>query len=65
MTVGILDYGLGNIRSVEKALIKISHKSKIIKAPEELSGCGALIIPGVGTYKEAMYLLKKKNLWSL
>jgi imidazole glycerol-phosphate synthase subunit HisH len=61
MTVGILDYGLGNIRSVEKALLKISHKPKIIKTPEELESCEAMIIPGVGTYKEAMSLLEKKR----
>ena len=61
MTVGILDYGLGNIRSVEKALLKISHNPKIIKSPEELFSCEAMIIPGVGTYKEAMSLLDKKH----
>lgn len=61
MTVGILDYGLGNIRSVEKALLKISHNPKIIKTPAELSSCDAMIIPGVGTYKEAMFLLDKKH----
>ena len=61
MIVGILDYGLGNIRSVEKALLKISHNPKIIKIPEELSSCEAMIIPGVGTYKEAMSLLNKKH----
>ena len=61
MTVGILDYGLGNIRSVEKAILKISHNPIIIKYPEELLNCEAMIIPGVGTYKEAMSLLDKKH----
>jgi len=61
MTVGILDYGLGNIRSVEKALLNISHNPKIVKSPEEFLSCDAMILPGVGTYKEAMSLLDKKH----
>ena len=60
--VGILDYGLGNINSVQKALDFLNFKSLFVKTATDLDKLGTLIIPGVGTYAEAMHLLRDLNL---
>jgi glutamine amidotransferase len=49
--IRILDYGLGNLRSVEKALTKIGVGSTI---QSDLKSCTKLIIPGVGAFGAAM-----------
>ena len=63
-TIGILDYGLGNTRSVEKTIIKIRLKPKFVSTRNDFNSIDALIIPGVGTFSEAMKLLKEKSLIS-
>jgi imidazole glycerol-phosphate synthase subunit HisH len=64
-TVGILDYGLGNIRSVEKTIIKIGLNPVFVSTLNDFNCIDALIIPGVGTFSEAMKLLQEKSLISL
>jgi glutamine amidotransferase len=49
--IGILDYGMGNLRSVEKALSHIGARGKIT---DSLRGIDKLIIPGVGAFGAAM-----------
>jgi glutamine amidotransferase len=60
--VGILDYGLGNINSVQKALNFLNFESLFVKTATDLDNLETLIIPGVGTYEEAMRLLQNLNL---
>jgi len=52
--VGILDYGMGNLRSVAKALRMAGVEPVIIGRPEEVQGCERLIVPGVGAFTQAM-----------
>ena len=60
--VGIIDYGMGNLHSVEQ-FFKRKHLSlKRIKAPHDLNNCNALILPGVGSFTPAMINLRKTNL---
>lgn len=49
--IGILDYGVGNLRSVERALTQIGATCKIA---ESLAGIDKLILPGVGAFAAAM-----------
>lgn len=56
--IGIVDYGRGNLRSVEKALEKVGYQSKIMNEPQELSEIDGLILPGVGAFADAMGALK-------
>ncbi|MDR3289078.1 MAG: imidazole glycerol phosphate synthase subunit HisH [Peptococcaceae bacterium] len=55
--IGIVDYGRGNLRSVEKALLKIGQPAKVITAPEELTAMRGVILPGVGAFPDAMAAL--------
>ncbi|MDP4127643.1 MAG: imidazole glycerol phosphate synthase subunit HisH [Bacillota bacterium] len=56
--IGIIDYGRGNLRSVEKALEKVGFEAVIMTSPEELNGVAGLILPGVGAFADAMGALK-------
>lgn len=55
--IGIVDYGRGNLRSVEKALAKVGFGATIMTSPEELRGVKGLILPGVGAFADAMEAL--------
>lgn len=56
--IGIVDYGRGNLRSVEKALEKVGFEAVIMASPNELSKVKGLILPGVGAFADAMEALK-------
>ena len=60
----IIDYEMGNAQSVKNALNKINVKSKIISTSNTLSNCDAIILPGVGSFKQAVYNLIKKELFN-
>ncbi|MCB8817942.1 imidazole glycerol phosphate synthase subunit HisH [Desulfosporosinus shakirovi] len=57
--IGIVDYGRGNIRSVEKALEKVGFEATIMASPAELSTVNGLILPGVGAFADAMQALEQ------
>ncbi|MHC6179497.1 imidazole glycerol phosphate synthase subunit HisH [Clostridium sp. JNZ X4-2] len=58
----IVDYGMGNLKSVQKALKYIGRDSKITSDEHEIEKCSGIILPGVGAFPEAMKNLKKRNL---
>ena len=60
--IGIIDYGMGNLRSVENALAKLGVPSLISGNTEELSACGRLILPGVGAFGDCMKNLNERQL---
>lgn len=60
--IGIVDYGMGNLFSVSKALERLGANYIISDQVTELRQANALILPGVGSFKDAMSLLKKKGL---
>lgn len=43
---GIVDYGAGNLRSVQKAFEYLGERAEISSSPEVLDGCDRLILPG-------------------
>lgn len=55
--IGIIDYGRGNLRSVEKALEKVGYVGKILSSPEEMRSMDGVILPGVGAFADAMEAL--------
>jgi glutamine amidotransferase len=59
--IGILNYGSGNITSLSNSLNEISIKHSLINNPKELKNIEKLIIPGVGSYYDAIKKIKKKN----
>ena len=62
MTVAILDYGCGNVRSISNALTRIRAKPVLTRDPRVLQEADALVIPGVGAFGNAMESLKRYRL---
>lgn len=58
----ILDYGMGNLRSVEKALEHIGATAKIASDAETIRGADGLILPGVGAFPKAMANIRRLGL---
>jgi imidazole glycerol-phosphate synthase subunit HisH len=63
MTVGIIDYGVGNLGSVFRALESIDSKAKILNKPSDLSNVSKIILPGVGNFTDCKRLLDNSG-WS-
>ena len=59
--IGIIDYGMGNLHSVENAFEFLGIDSKIISNPFDIDKMDKVIIPGVGSFKRAMDNLNQKN----
>ncbi len=60
--IGILDYGMGNRRSVEKALEHVGARVLGELDPERLRAAGGLVLPGVGAFPRAMANLEQLGL---
>ena len=56
--IAILDYGVGNLRSISKALEFVGAKIKITKDYEDIEKSDAIVLPGVGAFTNAMNELK-------
>lgn len=54
MIIGILDYGVSNIKSISRAISTIGYDYKIIKSKKDFNKIDILILPGVGTFSSAM-----------
>ncbi|MDR3271190.1 MAG: imidazole glycerol phosphate synthase subunit HisH [Peptococcaceae bacterium] len=57
--IGIVDYGRGNLRSVEKALHKLGYTARIMAEPQEIEPMQGIILPGVGAFGDAMAALER------
>jgi glutamine amidotransferase len=60
--VVVIDYQLGNLFSVNQALINIGLDVKITSDPEDVINADAIVLPGVGAFKDAMVNLKNMGL---
>lgn len=60
--IGIIDYERGNIRSVEKALKEIGDKTVLMSRPADIKASDAIILPGVGAFKDCIESLRRLNL---
>ena len=52
--IAIVDYGMGNLRSVQKAIEKVGYKAEITRSPQCIADARAVILPGVGAFKDCM-----------
>jgi len=59
--VHVLDYGAGNVRSIENAIKKCGYQFKVISTPEEILQADMLVFPGVGSFGNAMRRLEEGN----
>ena len=60
--IGLIDYGMGNIHSVTKALESLEEEIILIKNNHQIKDCKALILPGVGSFDPAINNLSKTEL---
>lgn len=60
--IAIVDYGMGNLRSVEKALQHVGGDAHIIRAPGDLVGAEKIVLPGVGAFRDAIARLHEFGL---
>ena len=60
--IAIIDYAMGNLRSVEKAVNAAGFDAKITNCIQDLKDASHIIMPGVGAMKDAMEALYKSNL---
>ena len=60
--ISIIDYGMGNLRSVQKALESIGEEAIITSDKEQIEKSEGVILPGVGAFPDAMENLKSKGL---
>jgi imidazole glycerol-phosphate synthase subunit HisH len=58
----IVDYGMGNLRSVQKGFEKVGHEAVISGQPETVAGADKLVLPGVGAFGDAMDELEQRDL---
>jgi glutamine amidotransferase len=63
--VAIVDYGVGNLRSVEKAFAATGHRAIVTSDPKELRKAGRLVLPGVGAFAACMNGLRDYGLAEL
>ncbi len=62
-TIGLVNYGItGNIHSIKKAVEKAGGKVKIINKKEDFVDVSKIVIPGVGSFKDAMEELRNDDL---
>jgi glutamine amidotransferase len=61
-TVGIVDYGLGNLRSVAGAVERLGWSPVVTSDADELARCDKLLIPGVGAFGDGMRNLSERGL---
>lgn len=63
--IGLVDYGMGNRRSVQKALEHVGANVLLSADPAILRGCDGLVVPGVGAFPKAMRRLRELGLADL
>jgi imidazole glycerol-phosphate synthase subunit HisH len=63
--IAILDYGMGNLRSVEKALERVGSEAVISADPEAVRAADGVILPGVGAFPAAMRRVRDLGLDAL
>ena len=61
-TISIIDYGCGNLKSVQKAMSHFGFSAQIAQTPDQLSVSEVLILPGQGAIGQAMIHLKNGHL---
>ncbi len=60
--IAIVDYGMGNLRSVQKALEQVGSSAEIVRTPEAVARAEKVILPGVGAFGDAMTHLRERGL---
>ena len=60
--IAIIDYGMGNLRSVQKAIEAVGHSATVTADPEAIARADKVILPGVGAFADAIAHLQETGL---
>ncbi len=60
--IKIVDYGMGNLRSVQKAFERIGADATVVSQPADVAGADKLVLPGVGAFRDGIGQLKRTGL---
>lgn len=60
--IALLDYGSGNLRSVEKALRRVGGDVRVLTRPADLREARAVVLPGVGAFDDCLGALQRQEL---
>jgi imidazole glycerol-phosphate synthase subunit HisH len=60
--IAVLDYGIGNLRSAEKALQRVGGDAHLVSSASEAAGASGVVLPGVGAFGRCMEALRQSGL---
>ena len=60
--IAVLDYGIGNLRSAEKALQQVGADARLVTDPADAEGADGVVLPGVGAFGRCMEALRDSGL---
>jgi len=60
--IAIIDYGMGNLRSVQKAFERVGHRAVVTRDPAEIDTATRVVLPGVGAFGDCMDNLTRYGL---
>ena len=60
--IAIIDYQMGNLRSVQKAFAKVGSEAVITSDPRQLAQAEKVVLPGVGAFRDAIAELRRRDL---
>lgn len=60
--IAIVDYGMGNLRSVHKAFVQVGHEAVVTRDPAVLDRSDRVVLPGVGAFPDCMANLERHGL---
>ena len=60
--IGIIDYGMGNLRSVQKGFEHVGAPAKFVKTAKQIDAAHRLVLPGVGAFRDAIATLNERGL---
>lgn len=63
MRLTVIDYGMGNLRSVSKALEHLGASVKVSSSPNDILTADKVVLPGVGAFGDAVQEIKSRGQW--
>jgi glutamine amidotransferase len=63
--IAIVDYQMGNLRSVQKGFEKVGHEAIVTDDAEQILAAEKVVLPGVGAFEDAMLALRRRELPSV
>jgi glutamine amidotransferase len=61
-TIAVLDYGIGNLRSAERALAHVGGAARLVTDPDDVAGAAGVVLPGVGAFGRCAEALEETGL---